>query len=131
MIADFRSLAVLIPLTVALDLLWLGVIARGAYRSLLGGFMREAPVWPSAIAVYVLIPLGLSLFVLPRAGGSPATAGAYGALFGLVLYGTYEFTNHALVRGWPFKAVLLDVAWGMVLCAVVSAAAVWGAGWRG
>ncbi len=111
-----RALALAVPITLAIDLLWLGVIAKSIYAKALGPLMRAAPIWPSALAVYALIPLGLVLFVLPRAGGDAGKAALWGALFGLVLYGVYDFTNHALLKNWPFKIVVIDLVWGMVLC---------------
>ncbi len=114
---DFlRPLLLAVPVTLVIDLLWLGVIAKDIYAKVIGSFMRAAPVWPSALAVYLLIPLGLVLFVLPKADGDAGKAALWGALFGLVLYGVYDFTNHALVKGWPFKIVVIDLVWGMVLC---------------
>ena len=61
------------------------------------------------------------LFVIPRAPTVPLAA-AYGALFGLVVYGVYDFTNYSTLRQWPFVLTLADVAWGAVAsaaCAVV------------
>lgn len=39
-----------------------------------------------------------------------------GALFGLILYAVYQFTNIALVKNWPLKMALVDLMWGSVLC---------------
>ena len=43
-----------------------------------------------------------------------------GAFFGLVTYATYDLTNHATVRGWPWIVTVVDLAWGTVLAASVS-----------
>ena len=72
-----RPLLLAIPVTLAIDLLWLGVIAKDLYVKTIGSFMRATPVWPSALAVYLLIPLGLVLFVLPKAGGDAGKASAW------------------------------------------------------
>ncbi len=31
---------------------------------------------------------------------------------GIVLYGTCDFTNAALLKHWPWAVALLDLAWG-------------------
>ena len=53
------------------------------------------------------------VFVIPRAPTLGSAAG-YGALFGLVVYGVYDFTNYSTLRQWPFVLTLADVAWGTV-----------------
>lgn len=75
-----------------------------------------APHWPSAIVVYILLGTGIALFVIPRASTVPLAA-AYGALFGLVVYGVYDFTNYSTLRQWPFVLTLADVARGVVASA--------------
>ena len=44
-----------------------------------------------------------------------------GAIFGGLAYGTYAFTNYAVLKGWTFKLVVADVVWGIVLTAVTAA----------
>jgi uncharacterized membrane protein len=44
-----------------------------------------------------------------------------GALFGLVTYAAYDLTNLATLDGFPVKVALVDLVWGAVLCATVSA----------
>lgn len=112
-----------------LDGFWLGLVMAAFYRDQLAPIARLAngafaPNWPAALVVYALLGTGIATFVLPRAG--TATGGAAvalsGALFGLVVYGVYDFTNYATLRQWPFALILVDVAWGTVasaLCAVL------------
>ena len=44
-----------------------------------------------------------------------------GAIFGGLAYGTYAFTNYAVLKGWTWTLVAADVAWGVVLTAVAAA----------
>ena len=44
-----------------------------------------------------------------------------GALFGLVVYGVYDFTNYSTLRQWPFALALADVAWGTAATAIAAA----------
>ena len=107
-----------------LDGIWLGVLMKNFYRhqlapiGRLGDGVGIAPDSPAAFVVYALRGAGIALFVIPRASTVPSAA-AYGALFGLVVYGVYDFTNDSTLRQWPFALTLADVAWG----ATVSAAA--------
>jgi Predicted membrane protein (DUF2177) len=43
------------------------------------------------------------------------------ALFGLVVYGVYDFTNYSTLRQWPFVVTLADVAWGTFATAACAA----------
>ena len=109
-----------------LDGVWLGLLMKNFYRDQLAPIVRLAdggiaPNWPAAFVVYVLLGTGIALFVIPRAPIVPLAA-AYGALFGLVVYGVYDFTNYSTLRQWPFVLVLADVAWGAVASAACSAA---------
>ena len=42
-----------------------------------------------------------------------------GAFFGLVTYATYDLTNHATVKNWPWIVTVVDLCWGAVLSASV------------
>ena len=108
----------------AIDMLWLGVVARGFYRRQLGGLLAEQVNWVAAIVFYLLYIAGIVFFVtLPAArAGSLARALCTGAFFGLVTYATYDLTNLATLRGWPVAVTIVDIAWGMTLCTVVAAA---------
>ena len=109
-----------------LDGVWLGLLMKHFYREQLAPIARFAnggiaPHWPTAFVVYALLGTGIALFVIPRAPTVPLAA-AYGALFGLVVYGVYDFTNYSTLRQWPLVLTFADVAWGIVAsaaCAVV------------
>ena len=96
------------------------------YRDQLAPIVRLAnggiaPNWPAAFVVYVLLGTGVALFVIPRAP-TVSLAAAYGALFGLVVYGVYDFTNYSTLRQWPLVLALADVAWGAAASAVAAVA---------
>jgi uncharacterized membrane protein len=115
----------------AIDLTWLGVLMANFYKTELGSLARRsgealAPVWWAAFLVYVLIPLGLVLFVLPRVTPEslPGAALGWGFLYGIILYGVYDLTNYSLIDHWPWRMTLVDMAWGGFICAVTSFIAV-------
>ena len=109
-----------------LDGVWLGLLMKHFYREQLAPIVRLAngaiaPNWPAALVVYALLGTGIALFVIPRAPSVPLAA-AYGALFGLVVYGVYDFTNYSTLRQWPLVLACADVAWGVVASAAAAAA---------
>ena len=108
-----------------LDGLWLGLVARGFYPQHLGFLMTDQVNWGAAGLFYLLYAIGLTVFVtMPGVdGGSVGTALWRGALFGLVAYATYDLTNQATLKGWPFIVTAVDLVWGMLLSAAVGAIA--------
>ncbi len=107
----------------AIDGVWLGLVARNLYAKHLGYLMTPKTVWPAAILFYLLYVVGvLVLAVLPGLeAGSLGRAALLGALLGLIAYATYDLTNLATVKGWPVLITVIDLAWGTVLTAAVSA----------
>jgi uncharacterized membrane protein len=110
-----------------MDGLWLGLLMTGFYRSRLAHLARMAngslaPDWSAALAVYLCLGAGIAVFVVPRAT-SVAHALGYGAIFGLVVYGVYDFTNLSTLRDWPVLLTVVDIGWGMVASAVCAAVA--------
>jgi len=109
-----------------LDGVWLGFVMKNFYRDQLAPLVRMAnggiaPNWPAALVVYVLLGTGIAVFVAPRSA-TVALAAAFGAVFGFVVYGVYDFTNYSTLRQWPLMLALADVMWGTVAsaaCAVV------------
>jgi uncharacterized membrane protein len=108
-----------------IDYLWLGVLMSGFYKAELGSLGRMEggalkPVIWAAVVVYVLIPLGIVLFALPRVQAESPIASAllWGFIFGVVLYGVYDMTNYALIANWPARMMAVDMVWGGVLCAL-------------
>jgi uncharacterized membrane protein len=111
---------------VVLDGIWLGVLMKNFYRTHLAPIARMsegglAPLWPVAALVYLLLAAGIAVFVVPRAD-SVVGAMANGALFGLVVYGVYDFTNYSTLAAWPVAVTLADIVWGMTVSAIAGAA---------
>ena len=106
----------------AIDMVWLTVVARGFYRRQLGFLLSDQPNWWAAISFYLLFVVGLLVFaVLPGLqAGSLRRALLLGGFFGLVTYATYDLTNMATVKNWPWLVTLVDMAWGVVLATSVS-----------
>lgn len=124
-----KLFALLLPIFLAIDLFWLGIVMKGFYSTELGSLARRAgdglaPRWGAALLVYMLIPGGLILFVRPllQNSGTIGSALGWGALYGLVVYGVYDLTNRAILENWSLRMTIADIAWGCVLCGITSAA---------
>ena len=102
------------------DYLWIGVLAKNFYLSAFGDLAQkktdgslDVVLW-AGLAVYLLIVIGIVFFALPKISPSDSlfiTFG-WGALLGFIVYGVYDFTNHATLVRWPLSLVFLDLAWG-------------------
>jgi uncharacterized membrane protein len=106
----------------AIDMVWLGLVARGFYQKHLGFLLRTPPNWTAALVFYLLFVAGLLVFVVVPSlqAGSAKKVLILGALFGLITYATYDLTNLATVKDWPWIVTAVDLAWGGVLATSVS-----------
>ena len=108
---------------VGFDLVWIGWIANGFYRSEMGALLRDPPDWRFAVLLYALYPACIVILAVPPGPQSWLRAMLLGAVLGLCAYGTYNLTNQAVLRGWSVRLVLVDMAWGTALTALAAAVA--------
>jgi len=106
----------------AIDLVWLGVVAKNFYRQHIGHLMSPDVNWTAAVLFYAVYIAGIVFFAIKPAfeGGSAGRALAYGAALGFIAYATYDLTNQATMRDWPVVVTVADLAWGTVLTATVA-----------
>ena len=114
--------AIALPVFFAIDMVWLGLVAKDFYRGQIGTLMKSDVNWTAAIIFYLIFILGLVVFVITPAveRGSWTHALLFGALFGFVCYSTYDLTNLAVAKDWPLLVTIVDMAWGAVLAASIS-----------
>lgn len=107
----------------ALDLVWLGVLAKRFYQREMGPLMRPDVQWLPAVLFYLLYVAALVVFVAGPAAERQSVGRAlgYGAFFGLAAYAAFDLTGLALLKEFPVSAALVDLAWGAFLSAAVSA----------
>jgi len=105
-----------------IDMFWLGLVAKKFYATQIGHLMKTDINWSAAIIFYLIFIAGLVVFVLTPAlaKNSYQTALTLGAFFGFITYATYDLTNLATLRDWPFLVTVVDLLWGTVLSASVS-----------
>lgn len=120
-----------VPVFFLIDMVWLGFVAKGFYRKHLDFILSSKVNWPAAIGFYLIFIAGILIFaVLPGVErNSLGRAALLGGLFGFFTYATYDLTNLATIKDWPVIVVIVDIAWGIVLCSVVAAAGFLAANW--
>jgi uncharacterized membrane protein len=107
----------------AIDLTFLGYVARSFYVERMGSLMADQPRWGIAFIFYALYVAGLLYFVVLGAleGGNWTSAALNGALFGFFCYLTYDMTNLAVMKGYDPVLAVVDTIWGTVLTGTVAA----------
>ena len=101
----------------AIDIVWLGLIAKNYYQEKIGFLMADKVNWVAALVFYVMYIGGILYFViLPSIdNGNWQTALLKGAILGMLCYGTYDLTNMATLKNWPYQLVIIDILWGAFL----------------
>ena len=111
----------------ALDAIWLTVMADRLYRPAMGHIMLERFALAPAGAFYAIYVLGVVAFAVAPGLSQRSCLAALGmgTLLGLVAYATYDLTNQATLKGWPWKVTLADLCWGTAVTGVSAAAGCW------
>jgi uncharacterized membrane protein len=112
---------------VAIDFVWLSVMANVLYRPALGDMLATEFRLAPAILFYLMYAAGLTFFAV-RPGLVTAKFGTsflYGGLLGFMAYGTYDLTNQATLANWSTTLTVADLIWGSTLSAVSAAAGHW------
>jgi len=114
--------AITLPVFFAIDMVWLGLVAKNFYAKHIGFLMKTNVDWVAALLFYLLFIVGLIVFIIMPAieNNSWVHAVLYGMLFGLITYATYDLTNLATLKDWPLIITIIDLVWGMTLSGLVS-----------
>ncbi len=120
--AGARNYAIALVIFLAIDMVWLTLIAKSLYAQHLGYLMAPKAKLLVAFLFYLLFVVGLQFFVLnpALASGSWKTALFAGMFFGLVTYATYDLTNLATVKDWPVLITAIDLVWGSFVSGVTA-----------
>ena len=115
----------------AVDMVWLGLIAKNFYRKYIGFLLAPNPNWVAAIIFYLLFVVGVVVFVVVPGIKETSIKNTLlrAALFGLITYATYDLTNMATVKDWPLIVTVIDLIWGMVLSTIVGVVGYYAAQW--
>ncbi len=112
-----------VPVFFIVDMIWLGIIAKGFYRKALEPLLAPNINWTAALLFYFLFLFGILIFALMP--GMERRSLVYtitmAALFGFIAYATYDLTNLATLRDWPLTLSIVDMIWGAFLSASTAA----------
>lgn len=119
-----KLFAIALPVFFAIDMVWLGLVAKNFYREQIGSLLKQDVNWVAAVIFYMIFIAGLVTFVIAPAMEKHSWTHAllYGAFFGFVCYATYDLTNLSVAKDWPLAITIVDLIWGTVLAASVSTA---------
>ncbi len=117
----------------AIDFVWLSLATSRIYQPYLGELLAEKPNLPVAAVFYLFYVVGIVALAVVPGLKEGALAGALwrGALFGALAYATYDLTNLATIRDWPWQVSVIDIVWGTSLNTVVAAAGYYTGRWLG
>jgi len=107
-----------------LDIIWLSIMGPALYKPVLGDILVPEVRMGPAAAFYLMYPVGLVVFAILPAIKSDQLSSALmlGALLGAITYATYDLTNFATLRNWTLQLTVLDIVYGALMGAAVSAA---------
>ncbi len=111
-----------LPIFFAIDMVWLGLVAKTFYSDHIGFLMTKDVKWAAALIFYALFIAGLVFFVVTPALEKREWTHALfaGVFFGLITYATYDLTNLATLKNWPMIVTIVDLVWGMTVSGLVS-----------
>jgi uncharacterized membrane protein len=106
-----------------IDAIWLKTM-NPFYRRQIGELMADKPNLGYAVVFYVIYIAGIVFFALRPTldGGSWPSAAGYGAALGVFAYATYDLTNAATLKTWPWQLIVVDILWGAALTALATLA---------
>jgi uncharacterized membrane protein len=107
----------------AIDAVWLGLIATKFYKNNIGHLMADKPNFIAAGIFYLIFIVGVVFFtyngIVEQDFGKALLAGA---VFGFMTYATYDLTNLATLKDWPIIVTVVDLAWGTFLASAMTTA---------
>jgi uncharacterized membrane protein len=120
---------------VAIDAVWLPVVAGKFYKKELGDLLLKKAKLGPAVVFYALYVFGMVVFALNPALGLAESIETFAfsdalmyvighsALLGLLMYATYDLTNLSTLKNWSSKVTVVDLIWGTFVTTVSTTAA--------
>jgi len=108
---------------VAGDVTWISLTGSVIYRPVIGPLLADKVDPAAGAAFYLVYFIGVVAFGVAPADPNRSWRRSFGwgALLGLVAYGTYDLTNQATLKVWSSTITLCDMAWGALITGVASA----------
>ena len=101
----------------SIDAVWLSYAGKYFYQPNIGLLLRDEPIIWAAALFYLLYPMGVSILIIKPALSKKSVGQVFwnGVVLGAMAYGTYNFTNMAILMGWSVEVVFVDIIWGGLL----------------
>ncbi len=120
---EFKNYITAAVILLVLDLLWLKIYMAGQYKTMVVNIQSTQMIVniPAAIAAYSLMIFGLCWFVMQNieddvdVGEKARQSFLNGGLFGLMVYGIYNFTAAVVFKNWSRKTLVMDIIWGVIV----------------
>ena len=113
---------VFIIVTILIDLIWL-VGARKWHEVNLAK-VQKSPLqlnYKYAPLFYLVASIAFATFIIPLSKDkSYGKIALYGAILGLALYGSFDFTNITIFKDYDLAYAVSDVAWGTFALSLAS-----------
>jgi uncharacterized membrane protein len=106
-----------------IDGVWIGIIMKPKYDETVKHIQGDVIQlnFIAANLAYIFLLIGLYYFVLSRINtNNPFRAFIEGAMYGMAVYGTFDFTSAAIFKNYHFSTALIDLSWGTFLCGISS-----------
>ena len=112
----FATLLKLFILLILVDSVYL-YLTKSIFGEMIVRIQKFAiqPRYWSAAVVYILLSLGLYWFIL-----KPNRPVWEAFLFGIIVYGVFDFTSHAIFKKYDLSVAVMDTVWGGILLTIVT-----------
>lgn len=122
---EWKQLLFILATYIGIDMIWLSSTTKALYKPGFGDLMVDNfTTFNMAMGLFswVFLALGMMYLVKPQITDSRDTWGIAqkGAIFGLIVYGVYDTTSLATLRGFSGSMAMADLAWGTTLSALVA-----------
>ena len=114
-------------LFLVIDFVGLSYLLKPLFSKAIGPLMLENFRVVPAFFFYAFLVFVVMWFVgWPALDQGKSLLWVFGsaALIGAASYGTYEFTNYAILKDWTATLVMVDLTWGTVVTGVTAAGGV-------
>lgn len=103
-----------------LDFVWFSLMKNFYISNLLNIIRIEngnfVPNIFSAIVAWCLLIIGHLIFIYPLIEKNNYLLSiTFASTYGLIVYGIYNLTNHAILKKWPILIIIIDILWGLLI----------------
>ena len=110
-LSPVKPIIVFSILLLLIDLIWL-IGGKSLHQRTVMNVQKEPlSVRPLPAAIFYIIA-AITFYVLVYSERDPQKYILKAMMFGLVAYGTFDFTNLAIFKNYPWGYALLDTLWG-------------------